>query len=298
MLLHRYFGSHAFETLKMAKLKTSRISAFNDPFEFLFVPIVREEIKPEVVKREIHSILNNPNHLCQSLLQQFQPLFQQLQIQPTKKTWQQLLLENEDGCVAAIVKDWPVIKKGFKLPTIQRRKEIIDAELRAICFSDANKVSKEDDILLWSHYATSHQGVRIGFEFPGGRFQVVEIKYQMERVKVNVSFWLDDETILKGINESATVKSKAWKYEAEYRLFTKTGHCEPIEMQKCGSTTTIEHFLEFEREWVKTVDFGALYPEAEVQPFVELLKKEYPHAVCRKAKFHETEYALEYKQVH
>jgi hypothetical protein len=37
MLLHRYFGSHAFETLKEAKFKTSRITSFNDPFEFLFV---------------------------------------------------------------------------------------------------------------------------------------------------------------------------------------------------------------------------------------------------------------------
>ena len=37
MLLHRYFGSHAFETLKDRKLKTSRLSDFNDPFEFMFV---------------------------------------------------------------------------------------------------------------------------------------------------------------------------------------------------------------------------------------------------------------------
>jgi len=49
MLLHRYFNTHAFETLKDAKLKTSRISTFNDSFEFLYVSV--GEIKPEEAER-------------------------------------------------------------------------------------------------------------------------------------------------------------------------------------------------------------------------------------------------------
>jgi len=211
---------------------------------------------------------------------------------------QQLLLENKDKLVTFVVENWSNIKQQVPLPTIERRRKIIDVELRAICFCDATKVNSQNDIILWSHYARGHHGVRIGFEFSEDQFQIVEMKYRMERVKAEVSFWLDDETILKAINESATVKSKAWEYEGEYRLFTKTGSCEARELKKCDSTTSVEHFLQFKREWVKTVDFGALYPEAEVRPFIELLKNEYPNAVCRKAEFHETEYALEYKQIH
>jgi hypothetical protein len=53
MLLHRYFGSHAFETLKEAKLKTSRISGFNDPFEFLIN--TTGKMTPEQAQKRIHS---------------------------------------------------------------------------------------------------------------------------------------------------------------------------------------------------------------------------------------------------
>jgi hypothetical protein len=296
MLLYRYFGSHAFETLKKAKLKTSRISDFNDPFEFLFVPIIRGEITPEAARGALRLFHDNPALLMEIFSNS--PHYQQQPAQLTEEIIQQSLRNNQDWWIATIVKDWPVIKKGIKLPTIQRRRQVIDKELRAICFSDADAVSRQNDILLWSHYTKGHKGVRIGFEFPKAIFQIVGMKYKMERVRVDVSFWLDDVLILKALEESATVKSKAWEYEGEYRLFTKTGRCEPIEIQKCDSTTTVEHFLEFKREWVKTVDFGALYPEAEVQPFIELLKKEYPNAVCRKTEFHETEYALEYKQIH
>jgi len=296
MLLHRYFGSHAFETLKKSKLKTSRISDFNDPFEFLFVPIIQKEITSEAARGALRFFQENPDFLMGIFSNN--PQYQQLPVPLTEEIIQQSLRNNEDWWIATIVKNWHIIKETIKLPTIQRRRQVIDMELRAICFSDANTVSRQDDILLWSHYTKGHTGVRIGFEFPTNQFQIVGMKYEMERVKVDVSFWLDDGSILKALEESATVKSKAWKYEGEYRLFTKTGCCEPIEMKKCDSTTTIEHFLEFKHEWVKTVDFGALYPDAEVQPVIELLKKEYPNAVCRKAKFHETEYALEYEQIH
>jgi len=39
MILHHYFASHAFEALIEARLKTAKISDFNDPFEFLGHPV-------------------------------------------------------------------------------------------------------------------------------------------------------------------------------------------------------------------------------------------------------------------
>ncbi len=36
MKFYRYFGSHAYETLLEKKMLVSRLSKFNDPFEFLF----------------------------------------------------------------------------------------------------------------------------------------------------------------------------------------------------------------------------------------------------------------------
>jgi hypothetical protein len=61
MLLHRYFGSHAFETLKRAELKTSRISAFNDPFEFLYV--YASNMTCEQAEKYISSRCDDPKFL-------------------------------------------------------------------------------------------------------------------------------------------------------------------------------------------------------------------------------------------
>ena len=290
MLLHRYFNSHAFETLKDARLKTSRISSFNDPFEFLFVSVGR--VTPDEARKYIRSYRDNPAFLLTVYW------FNQLRPSPmTDKEIDSLFDENEPALVADLVKKWPEIVKATEVPLVRRR-QIIDEELRAICFSAPSSVKKLDEILLWSHYAKKHEGFRIGFELPDGMkapFEIVEIKYQENRVHAVFSPGAD-RAALEALEESAKVKSKAWEYEHEFRLFTKTCHCEPREVKNGGSTSDVEHFLEFKREWVRSVDFGALCPDAEVQHVLDLLKTDYPkNLIRRKAEFHKEEFALEYK---
>jgi hypothetical protein len=64
------------------------------------------------------------------------------------------------------------------------------------------------------------------------------------------------------------------------------------------SDALLEHFLPFNPNWVKSVDFGALCLANEIQKTVDFLKANYPkNILCRKAEFHKTEYALEYKAI-
>ena len=284
MLLHRYLNSHAFETLKDAKLKTSRIGSFNDPFEFLYVSHF-ERMTPELARRYIRSQRNNPAFLLYLGLEK-----QQSPNPLSDAEIEKHLDKNEPSMTARLVAKWPDIAKESEL-TIERRRQIIDRELRAVCFSDPSRVKPLDEILLWSHYAKKHKGIRIGFEFPEGikgPFEIMEMKYRKDRVVVNLAFWADIETVQKGLEESAKIKSEAWGYEHEFRLFTKIADSPPNE----------EHFLDISREWIKSVDFGVLCPEAEIQRVVELLKKDYPKVIYQKAEFHKTEFALEYKRVH
>ena len=90
MLLYRYFGSHAFETLKEAKLKTSRISSFNDPFEFLYVSVGK--ITSEQAKQFVRN-MRNKLHI-------------------TDKEIQNRLDIREPLTVAEVVKNWPNIVKN------------------------------------------------------------------------------------------------------------------------------------------------------------------------------------------
>ena len=181
----------------------------------------------------------------------------------------------------------------------ERRREIIDTDLRAVCFSNPAKVNILDEILLWSHYAQKHGGIRIGFEFPNKvneAFQITEMSYQKNRVKVDFSFKIQIEAFEAALHKSAITKSIAWEYEREVRLFTKIEYCEPREI-RTATSTVLEYFLPVNAEWVKSVDFGALCPNHEIQEVVSLLKSNYPHVICRKAEFHKEEYALAYKEI-
>ena len=284
MLLHRYFGSHAFETLKEAKLKTSRISDFNDPFEFMYV--YTSSMTCEQAEKHIQSMTKSPKFI--SWAKQHLPLIPEVEIQNYLK---QFTPEKIMDVAANFGKDCEL---SFK-----RRRVIIDEELRALCFSDSAKMDMLDEILLWSHYADKHKGVRIGFEFPAldnPAVQISEMVYQKNRVEVDFSFEAQAELVEYALFKSAITKSSAWEYEHEVRLFVKTESCEPREIKKSDSIV-LEHFLVFDPACVKTVDFGALCSSQEIQITVSFLKANYPNTICRKADFHKTEYALEYKLI-
>jgi len=142
MILHRYLASHAFDTLRDAKLKTSRISSFNDPFEFLYVSVGKTT--PEDVERFVRNRHSGPFFaLCKSMLEQLVPglLF-------TENDFRLFL--NDPKKIAGIAQEWPEIVKREDL-TFERRRHLIDRELRAICFCDPSRVSLLDEILLWSY---------------------------------------------------------------------------------------------------------------------------------------------------
>jgi hypothetical protein len=282
MLLHRYLGSHAFETLKEAKLKTSRLTDFNDPFEFLF--ITKGKVTAKIAREYISFRSNSPDFL-QLAAQQIQGLL--MAKDPTK-----VLKKNIPRLTANLVKNSENI---IQLP-LRLREQMADKNSRIICFSDS-KINPLDEILLWSHYAKMHGGVRIGFEFPDGikyPFKVFKVDYREKRFEIDVSEGLSNLTIGQALVESAKVKSLAWRYENEYRLLTHPDCCE----QRTMPDSRQECFLVFDRGWVKSIDFGVRCSQAEIERILNLLKSDYPKEIrCRKAVFHKTEYALEYDKV-
>lgn len=80
------------------------------------------------------------------------------------------------------------------------------------CFS-----SKNDDLLMWSHYADSHKGLCVGFDsyqlFEATNGAIRKVQYSKYFPKVAMFHrgfeWLDP---------LINTKSKHWKYEDEYRI--------------------------------------------------------------------------------
>jgi hypothetical protein len=281
MLLHRYFGSHAFETLKEAKLKTTRITSFNDPFEFLFV--TTGKFTAPIARKYVLSRLKDPEFL-QIVAHNFPGL-------RTAKDPKKFLEKITPLIIANFVnKSDDMMQLPFKM-----REEMADRSTRIVCFSNS-AINLLDEILLWSHYAKMHEGIRIGFEFPKDikfPFKIYKVDYKEKRLVIDVSQGLSNQTLGQAVVDSAKMKSLAWKYEDEYRLITHPDFCEhrtmPDSKQEC--------FLAFERGWVKSIDFGVRCPQKEIELMLNLLKTDYPKIVRRKAVFHKTEYALEYEMI-
>jgi hypothetical protein len=282
MLLHRYLGSHAYETLKDAKLKTSRISSFNDPFEFLFCATGNMTAKK--AREYILSRRHHPDFL-QTAARHIPGLL-------VNRKAGKILDKRLPQMIASMVANF----ERFKNVALENRISLSDEIMRVICFSDP-KVKLLDEILIWSHYAKKHEGIRIGFEFPDGnkhQFEISKIKYQEKRIEVDFSNGFSSETVGHALVESAKIKSLAWQYENEYRLLSTPRRLEMRTM----ADSTVEYFLGLKRDWVKSVDFGVRCPQAEIHRILDLLKTDYPKNVLRrKAEFHKSEYALEYKEI-
>jgi hypothetical protein len=100
--------------------------------------------------------------------------------------------------------------------------EKFQIEIGILCFS---KYIEEP--LLWSHYADSHRGIALGFEYTELPTTFAKIVYRPDNTRAELDYEearnsLDDEDRLIGtLKSSFTTKASSWLYEQEYRQFVK-----------------------------------------------------------------------------
>ena len=279
MLLHRYLGSHAWETLQSGCLKTSKLSEFNDPFECMFR--VQRNSSIQDIRKYVMSRKNSANFWVM-VNQRFPNLTQG---PSSSRAFDKLL---------------PILTADIK----RRHDEICDhlfsnrlewdKYFRIICFSAAD-IHKQDEILLWSHYASHHKGVRLSFEFPKLRTQsywVRKVDYEDHRVAINFFTDFEPDRLTAFLEKCIRLKSTAWKYECEYRLITAPEACEE---QKHGAQKM--DMFRFTPDSLRIVDLGARISEDEKTRINDVVGDKYPHAIVRQAKFHDSEFALGYVDV-
>lgn len=280
MILWRYLGSHGLETLESGELMVSRISRFNDPFELMYRvggTITRAKARKIVLNRQkspefIERLLAHAPHLRSSRreLRKF--------LRDSLTSGTDALLQNHERLCEQQVSD---------------RLGLADKHMRIVCFSAEAEPSAE--ILMWSHYAAKHAGVRIGFEFPHlsmGGVKITEMKYSSQRVEVDFTNDAFGEAVQQALFESTIIKAKAWSYEREYRLFVHPDLCRRrmIDGQP-------REFLPFAKDWIRFVDFGVNCSSEYVSKVVKLVSAAYPKAACRRAIHHKTDFALDYPNI-
>ncbi len=154
------------------------------------------------------------------------------------------------------------------------------SQYRMVCLTKKNK-----DILMWSHYADSHYGGVIGFDFPPNEFK--EIKYYSTRSKVidkifnviiatfikkegDMNDNQDQDNIISSLFlihliKTLYVKKDNWEYEEEYRKI------EP-------KAKVPSDVLNFNKAQVKEIILGLRMKEIEKNEIIQIAIDEYPHA--------------------
>lgn len=133
-----------------------------------------------------------------------------------------------------------------------------------------------DNLLMWAHYGDLHRGVCLKFDVradPEAYIDMAQVTYSSEYPSLRA---LNE----KAIQQVLTVKADDWKYEQEWRVFSRTGP---------GGKP-------FRKLALVEITFGAQAAAAPVDAFVELLDAdpEYYHVALRQARLSNRAFALEF----
>jgi hypothetical protein len=153
-------------------------------------------------------------------------------------------------------------RRSLKVDEVKRQQNLIMKEKREefkiCCFS-----GKNDNMLMWSHYANKHSGICCGFDFPisiPGKFLIKPVRYEDH---VNL---LEGETDLnKIILYWLTTKSRMWEYEIEYRAI-------------CLSKEPYKNFeiSNYDPKYLKEIIFGCNIDHKQIEKAIKKLKRSIP----------------------
>lgn len=136
------------------------------------------------------------------------------------------------------------------------------------CVLDMDKENDQrNDIVMWSHYAQKHEGLRIRFlieeSSPSQGYTIKKVDYREERVKdssdvqdnPNASWNEVLRPIVKNVHDVKYVKSKAWEYENEWRLVMDANRCK---------SDGENFYCEIKDDNIFGIDFGCRCPSENV----------------------------------
>ncbi|MFI5416343.1 MAG: DUF2971 domain-containing protein [Nitrososphaerales archaeon] len=133
----------------------------------------------------------------------------------------------------------------------------------------------KENVLLWSHYADSHRGVCLGFDY-----ELMKKKFpQFDAVIYgDEPFYFDIKNPGDSITKTALRKSSNWKYEDEIRFF----------MERSKN-------IDFFQEALLEVNFGSRCNKREMMNIQYLISKlNYPNCAFFKASINQSKYTVEF----
>lgn len=281
MQLYRYFSSHAFETIRDARLMLAKPSTLNDPFEFVYksagqitMPKARQYIKGRMKSESFYHEFRK-QHPSVRNKKGFKSLMRDKLEELSKNyfdRYDSITAVDPEGC-----------------------HRLGDNNFRISSFSSLT-VEPHEEILMWSHYAAKHSGVRMRFElseevkYP---YFLKKVIYSKERVGLDLTSGAENEQSRSALIEAIRTKAEGWAYEREYRMFCLPAMCD----DEVGSDGVTRSFMKFNPKVVSGIDFGIKCPPAEIKKIEDFVKSSHPHIELRRASHHKSAFAIEYIKI-
>lgn len=279
--LYRYFGSHAFECLRDKKLMLARPRTLNDPFEFLYkstgqmtMPKARHYIKSRIKSDTFYDEFKKKHTHIRN-----------------KKDFKRLMRDKLDELSKNYFDQYDSITE----PNPEFCKDLAEKHFRLACFSSPD-VLPHEEILMWSHYAAKHAGVRIKFSLDDSikyPYFLKKVLYKKERAGIDLTETAETEKVKDALVKAIRTKAEGWSYEREYRMFSLPSLC----LDETGTDGVVRSFMSFNPNVVLQIDFGIDCPKPEIDRISSFARTEYPHAELRRATYHKSEYAIAYTKI-
>lgn len=282
MRLFKYFGPERVSILDDRLIRFSQPAVFNDPFEFL--PNI-ESINTEEEYQEA---------LIDAANKDYSELYESLQVQ--EKTG--MSTQQFHSYMNSVMLNFGSLGRKLMADLVPHTQktlyEVWNKNIGVLCLSEKN-----DDLLMWAHYADSHKGFVVEFDSESKFFKrklgpkdslrsLRQVKYTRKRPAIVLSNTQEEDFFL--------TKSDHWAYEAEWRMMLPLSDATKCVVKEDGEIC----LFEFPKDSVRSIVFGAKMSEDMSRDAMAKVSciEGYEHVNFFQAKIHPTHYELKIEDIY
>lgn len=281
MKLFKYLPPDRIDVLKNKSIRFSQPSAFNDPFEFK--PVISTVASSEFFQNHIESNFDTLAEEQLSLLPvQMRGLVSKSDL---RKMLNSIIAANSEPINKTLQNSAAKVSEVFT----DKSNELVGV---------LSLTEKNDNLLMWSHYADSHRGFCLGFdsttEFFNRKRSETDEFYHLR--KVIYSSKRPSKTMMDiNSTDMFLLKSDDWEYEQEWRMCSVLRDADTV----IGNISPAVHLFGFPCSTITDVIVGANANQDLITAISGLLgsEPEYGHVKIKKAKTSKVDFALEFEDL-
>lgn len=307
--LFKYFSEDRIDVLEKGLIRYTQPTDFNDPFETYpnFIAIGDHE----AIDKYANEFDMEPGYYENILSEELRKNSQFNNLSPQQKVIAELfcqkVLERQlpdlKSSIRSIFSSSLKLQGGYKRFVLKAMMNALSDTIGILCLTEKN-----DNLLMWSHYANSHKGFVLEF-YPDHCFfdqrkknlQLAEhlkkVRYTYERPEFKLfdTTLSTNENMDNWVNDFIWVKSQHWSYEEEWRIITTFRGCKNV--ITLNNSNIFLFPLPFDT--IKNVYLGCKMSKEKIDNFVDLINGSgrLRHVQVYRALPDEKEYKLRFVKV-